>query len=154
MVHRPRLLYVLADGAHARFVDWSAETHAFVTAKSMDGSHLLDVVRAEQRDEPAGRSFESASPARHGVGREDSYRRAKQAFAADVAKTLREHLRRTSYEGVVLVAPPRLLKVLRAGLAGFSPVVGELGKDLTKTPDHELGEWLSPLSLAPLGEKR
>jgi protein required for attachment to host cells len=155
MANRHRLLYVLADGAHARFVEQSADTDAFVTVHSMDGSQLLDVVRAEQRDEPAGgRSFESGSVARHGVGREDRYRRAKEAFAGAVAKTLQELFSRTPHEGVVLVAPPRLLKVLRAGIGPSAHVAAELGKDLTKTPDHELGSWLSPLSLAPLGERR
>jgi protein required for attachment to host cells len=153
MVHRQRLLYVLADGAHARFVERSPETHAFVTVHRMDGSHRLEIVRAEQRDEQVGRSFESGSAARHGVGREDGYRRAKEAFAVDVAKTLRELVGRTTPEGVVLVAPPRLLKVLRVGLGATAHVAAELGKDLTKTPDHELGEWLSPLNLTPLAER-
>jgi protein required for attachment to host cells len=152
MANGAKLLYVLADGAHARFVEQSAETHAFVTVHHMDGKRRLEILRAEQRDEQAGRSFESGSAARHGVGREDAYRRAKEAFAGDVAKTLRGLLSRTSPQGVVLVAPPRLLRVLRDGLGSAAPVVAELGKDLTKTPDHELGEWLLPLTLAPFGQ--
>jgi protein required for attachment to host cells len=154
MANRSKLLYVLADGAHARFIEQSPETHAFVTVHRMDGSQRLEILRAEQRDEQVGRSFESGSAARHGVGREDAYRRAKEAFAADVAKTLRELLSRTSHQGVVLVGPPRLLKVLRAGIGPADRVVAELGKDLTKTPDHELGEWLTPLSLVAQGERR
>jgi protein required for attachment to host cells len=151
MARRPKLLYVLADGAHARFVEQSAETNAFVTVGRMDGSQRLETVRAEQRDEQVGRSFESGSAARHGVGRDDAYRRAKEAFAADVAKTLLALLGRTAPQGVVLVAPPRLLRVLRDGIGSAAPIVAELGKDLTKTPEHELGQWLLPLSLAPLG---
>ena len=154
MTGRRKLLYVLADGAHARFVEQSAETKAFVTVHRMDGTRRLEILRAEQRDEQVGRSFESGSAARHGVGREDAYRRAKEAFAADVAKTLRTLLAQTSPEGVVLVAPPRLLRVLRDGLGSSPPIVAELGKDLTKATDHELGQWLLPLSLAPLGQAR
>jgi protein required for attachment to host cells len=153
MTRRPKLLYVLADGAHARFVEQS-ENSAFVTVHRIDGTRRLETLRAEQRDEQAGRSFESGSSARHGVGREDAYRRAKEAFAADVAKTLRALLDRTPQQGVVLVAPPRLLRVLRDGLGAAAPIVAELGKDLTKVTDHELGQWLLPLSLAPLGQSR
>lgn len=149
-----KLLYLLADGAHARFVEQSAETKAFVTIRRIDGSGRLDAVREEQRDEQAGRSFESGSTARHGVGREDVYRRAKEAFAADVGKTLHALVGEMSADSVVLVAPPRLLRVLRASAGSSVPVAAELGKDLIKTPDHELGEWLSPLSLASHGQSR
>jgi protein required for attachment to host cells len=144
----------LADGAHARFVEQSAETNAFVTVHRMDGSRRLETVRAEQRDEQAGRSFESGSAARHGVGREDAYQRAKAAFAADVAKTLLALFGSTSQAGVVLVAPPRLLRVLRDGIGSSVPIVAELSKDLTKATDHELGRWLLPMSLAPVGQAR
>ncbi|HXQ13789.1 MAG TPA: host attachment protein [Caulobacteraceae bacterium] len=150
MTRRPQLLYVLADGAHARFVEQSAETSAFVTVHRLDGSSRLEIVRAEQRDEQAGRSFESGSTTRHGVGREDAYRRAKEAFAADVAKTLLTLFGQASEQGVVLVAPPRLLRVMRDCIGSSAPIVAELGKDLTKATDHELGKWLLPLSLAPL----
>jgi protein required for attachment to host cells len=149
MTHRRNLLYVLADGAHARFVEQSAETHAFVTSSRMDGTERLATLRAEQRDEQAGRTFESATGGRHAVGREDPYRPAKEAFAADVAERVGELLARHPVEGVVLVAPPRLLRVLRAGVAPAAQVVAELGKDLTKTPDHELGQWLLPIAQAP-----
>lgn len=153
-MRRRKLLYLLADGAHARFVEPSAETQAFVTVSQMDGSRRLETLRAEQRDEQAGRSFESAGSARHGVGREDVYRRAKEAFAVEAASALGDLLAKHPADGVVLVAPPRLLRALRAGLPPGVKVVAELGKDLTKTPDHELGQWLSPLALAPSPEAR
>ena len=152
MARRRKLLYVLADGAHARFVEQSAETKAFATVHRMDGTGRLETLRAEQRDEQAGRCIESGSAARHAVGRDDAYRRAKEAFVADVAKALDELLGRTTQQGVVLVAPPRLVRVLRDGIGSSAPIVAELGKDLTRTTDHELGQWLLPLSLAPLGQ--
>ncbi len=150
-----KLLYLLADGAHARFVEQSPETHAFVTLSQMDGSRRLETLRVEQRDEQAGRSFESSGSARHGVGRDDDvYRRAKEAFVAQAAAALGDVLSAHPADGVVLVAPARLLHVLRAGLPAGAKVVAELGKDLTKTPDHELGQWLQPLALAPNLETR
>jgi protein required for attachment to host cells len=142
MPRRRKLIYVIADGAHARFVEHSREQHGFVTVQTMDGSNELELLRAELRDEQAGRSFESATSARHGVGQESPYQRAKAAFAARTAQALKGRLSDQSWDGVVLVAPPRLLKVMRERLGRDVNVVAELGKDLIKTPDHELSRWL------------
>jgi len=140
-----KLIYLLADGAHARLVEQSNETGHFVTLRTLDGAAALEVVRAEQRDEPPGRSFESGSAARHGVGREDAYRRAKSDFAHRAASALNRELAREKRDGVVLVAPARLLPALREHL--HAPLVAELAKDLIKVPDHDLGQWLHPLSV-------
>jgi protein required for attachment to host cells len=142
--HFRKLIYLLADGAHARFVQRSPATGAFVTVRSMLGERELRQVRDEQRDEPAGRSFESASAARHGVGREDVYRRAKEAFARKAAGALDEVLAEHPAEGVVLVAPRRLLGALRMGVPPGTRIAAEIGKDLTKARDHDLAAWLAP----------
>ena len=147
-MRRAELIYLLVDGAHARFVEWSEDKGAFVTFHRLDGEERLEQVRAEQRDEPTGRSFESAGAARHGVGREDAYRRSKEAFAADVARALSKIASGRSVEGVVLAATPRLLAIVRASLPPRANVIAEIGKDLIKTPDHELGRWLGPDALA------
>jgi len=144
---RQKLLYLLVDGAHARFVEWSQDKRDFVTVRRMDGEGRLNELRAEQRDEQPGRSFESASAGRHGVGRDDDvYRRAKEAFAQEVGRTLGEVLSERQIEGVVVAAPPPLLKTVRASLPAHTSVVGEIGKDLLKTPDHELAPWLGPFA--------
>ncbi|HVM99296.1 MAG TPA: host attachment protein [Caulobacteraceae bacterium] len=148
MPHQRKLIYVLADGAHARFVERAADTGAFVTVQRMNGEARLDVIRAEERNEQPGRTFESATTGSHGVGRSDAYRRAKESFIADVGRTLGEVLERRPVEGVVLAAPSRLLKPLRSSLPPRTVVVAEIGKDLIKTPDHELETWLGPLPLA------
>jgi protein required for attachment to host cells len=148
MARHRKLIYVLADGAHARFVERSAETHDFKTLRSMDGTQRLDAVRQEQRDEGAGRSFESDNKARHAVGAEDPYRKVKTEFVSAVAETLNEMLANGGWEAVVLAAPDRLLKVLREGVSPRVEIAGEVAKDLTKTPDHDLGEWLNALAFA------
>jgi protein required for attachment to host cells len=151
MPHYRKLIYLLADGAHARFVERSRETGAFVTVQRLSGTGRLAQVRAEQRDEAPGRSFESATQGSHAVGREDAYRRAKEAFAAHVAAEFNGFLAAEKIEGVVLVAPRRLLAILRGKLSAHTLVVAELPKDLIKTPDHRLAEWLSPMALAQAG---
>jgi protein required for attachment to host cells len=149
MPRHPNLIYVLADGAHARFVERRADTGAFVTFKKMDGSGRLQTLREELRDEGAGRSYESANSGRSTVGPDDAYARAKADFATHVGYRLTEINAERKPEGVVLVAPPRLLNSIRESLAAGVVVTAELGKDLTNTPDHELGHWLSALTLEP-----
>ena len=148
MPHHQKLVYLLVDGAHARVVRRAAATGAFVTVRRVQGEYLLDEVRAQQQGERPGRSFESASESRHAVGREDAYRRAKENFAAQVGSAVGDLICGGGIEGVVLVAPPRLLHSLRAGLPAATSVVAALGKDLIKTPDRELGTWLGPMALA------
>ena len=150
MRHRQKLLYLLVDGAHARFVEWSKDKGDFVTIHRLEGVDRLDEVRDEQRDEQPGRSFESAAAGRHAVGREDAYRRAKEAFAADVGRAYKKVAAGRSLDGVVLAAPPRLLRALRDSLPAQATVVAELGKDLVKTPDHDLAPWLGPMAIAVL----
>lgn len=144
-MHRPnRILFVLADGAHARFVQRSGKTGAFVTVRELDGSRKLENLRRELRGGPAqGRAQESSSPARHGVGREDYARQAKEAFVAQVAQEAREFA--GGGEALVVFAPARLVSAFRQRLGDKAAAV--VAKDLIKTPDAELGCWLEPMFL-------
>lgn len=56
---------------------------------------------------------------------------------------IRLFTREVPVEGIVLAAPARFLSLLEAGLPDTPPVVGVVPKDLVKTPDQELGGWLS-----------
>ena len=150
MPRRRKLIYLLADGASARFVQHGERAGEFVTMRELDGRQRLATLREEQRDEGPGRSFESATSARHGVGRDDdAYRRAKEAFAAEAAETAARMAAEGDCEGVVLVAPPKLLPVLREHLSPRTRVVNTLAKDLTKAPDHDLARWLGPATPPP-----
>lgn len=150
MPQHPRLLYVVADGGSARLLERRSSDGEFVTIRRLDGRGRLAAVREEQRDEHAGRSFESATTARHAVGREDDYRRAKAAFAREVAEAVNEMLAAESssesssgaWSGVVLAAPSRLVRVFREALEPRTNLVSTVAKDLTKTQEHELGRWL------------
>lgn len=85
-----------------------------------------------------GRSFESASPARHAYAAPDHHRQREERFARDAVEMLREWAGRTV--PVILVAPPRMLGILRArldkGLAG--DVIAEIDKDLADSSPEEL----------------
>lgn len=136
-----KLLYLIADGARARLVRRSPETGDFVTLSEIDGRDRLRVLRGELRRGSPGRSFQSGTPERHAVGREDYFRQAKEAFAAEIAEQAADVCRQDSYEGVVIAAPARLIGALKEQVAGRATVAGAVEKDLTKAPDARLPQW-------------
>ena len=146
---RPRVLFVLADGARARFVERSPETGYFVTLQEIDSRQRLQTLRQELRASPPARTLEPGSSG-HALGDQDFFRAAKEAFAAEVAERAAALVAKRSYQGVFLAAPGRLIGVLRRGLAGRAAIMGELNRDLTKAPDAELAKWLQTPSMAAL----
>ncbi len=88
-----------------------------------------------------GRVHESANAARHAMEpRVDWHRFAKEQFARDIATALEAAAKDKLYEELILVAPPRTLGDLRQALGQHAKalVTGEIAKDLTNLPDHEL----------------
>lgn len=137
-----KLLFVLTDGGRARFVERQGAGREFVTVEALDHSHALLNARAKQKGAEAGRSFESMSPHRYKLGKDDDLRMAKEAFMVDVVERATQLCARGDFEGLFLVSPRRLAGPLRDRIADRAPVAGALGKDLTKIPDHELRDWL------------
>jgi protein required for attachment to host cells len=146
----PKVLFVLADGARARFVERSPETGHFVTVQELDSRHRLQSLRSELRASQPARTMEQHYPGGHAVNQQDFLRTAKEAFVAEVADRAAAMLEKRSYQGVFVAAPARLIATLREGLAGRAAITGELNRDLTKAPDSELDRWLParPMSAA------
>jgi protein required for attachment to host cells len=138
---------VLVDGARARFVAAQPGQPHYVTVTEIESAAAhrksSSLVSGER-----GRAAESVGTARHAIEpRIDPHDQAKQEFAALVASELNAAHARGAFAALVLVAPARLLALLRDGLAAAvrARVVGELAKDLTKVPNHELEGHLAAL---------
>lgn len=138
-----KLLFVLADGGRARFVERMRDRGDFVTVDQIDHSGELRTLRAELRASPPARTFPGRAPRRSAVGRDDYIRSTKQAFMAEVADRAAALVAQHALEGVVVAAPPQLISPLRTKIDALTKVAGAISKDLTKTPDHELGGWLT-----------
>ncbi len=138
----PRILFLLTDGARARFVERSAQTGAFATISEIDRRDRLEVLRTELRASAPGRSLQSGTPERHAVGREGAFRQAKEAFVEEMADRAAQSCRERGFQAVFIAAPARLIGPLRRRLAAHAKIVGALEKDLTKAPDAALGKWL------------
>jgi protein required for attachment to host cells len=94
------------------------------------------------------RAFEKGNPTRHAIEpKTDPREQLKRQHLAALADALDARLAAGAFDRLVLVAPPHALGVLRDCLTDKlrSAVKGELAKDLTRTPDHELAGHLEPV---------
>lgn len=147
MPDKPKTTWVLvADGAKARILErlGIAGPLAPATDRCLADVEARQPTRDIGADRP-GRVHESADTARHAMApRVDWHRFAKEQFAKTVAGALEDAALEKKYEALVLVAPPQALGDLRGALGPHAKalVAGEIGKDLTNLPDHELPAYL------------
>ena len=142
---KAKVWYVIADGGRARFVERD-ERGAFRTVSSFVSTELHAKSSDLGRDRPA-RVMESATPGRSAVEpRRDLKELAKQDFVKLVADEIDAGHGRGQFDNLVLVAPPGVLTELKSNLSKpiAELVVGDLQKDLTKVPDHDLTGHLAP----------
>jgi protein required for attachment to host cells len=131
---RARVLESLGPGKGTRPVDG-------LSSESPIPSSTHDIVADRQ-----GRSFESSNTMRHPLTpRTDPRDEMKRSYLEMLADQLHHRFLAGAFDRLVVVAPPSALGILRDA---FSPqlagaVTGELTKDLTKVPDHDLGPLLA-----------
>ncbi|MEX2647433.1 MAG: host attachment protein [Alphaproteobacteria bacterium] len=92
-----------------------------------------------------GRSFESATTARHAYAEPDYHREQEQVFLRGLVDYLDAQRTAGRYQSLVIVAPPTALGDLRKAigtrLGGL--VKAEINKDLTKVSAHDLPSHLA-----------
>ncbi len=144
-----RLLIVIADGEHARFVRPGPD-NALHTDTAFDSSAAHHRSGDLRSDRP-GAAYHSDSTAHSAeTPRHDPHVLEKERFARFVAAQLDSPAARNSFDELVIAAPPHCLSTIRKELdaATGAKVVGTIGKDLTKTPDDKLrphlSEWVGP----------
>jgi protein required for attachment to host cells len=136
--------FVLADGAHARWVERSHDADDFVTIRELKGE-------AHYRGAPTGVSFDSHSGRPSNIEpRTSQASHERDRFAAEVAEAINAQAVDATYDRLSIVAPARVLAAIKKHLTGAaSRKLGKtIAKDLTKVPDHQLKAWLRPLELA------
>ena len=139
----PRILFLVADAAKARFVARDHESGHFATYAEVraGGGHAT----------PArGTVHESMGHQRHGLGeRKDMAARKRDQFATELAQALEAEVKKGKWETVALVAPARILNGIEDKLPTSyrAKIHATLAKDLAKIGDHALTEWLTPLEL-------
>lgn len=148
MLKNRRLLLVLADGEHVRFVR-PGENNALRSDTTMDllSAHKRSVDLGA--DHP-GASLHSGSTSHHALApRHDPHLLEKQKFAQVVAERLNEE--NDTFDQLVLATLPHTLAAIRHHLSSTveAKIVGTLPKDLIKTPDEDLWPhvktWVAPV---------
>jgi len=100
---------------------------------------------AEMGTDRPGRTRDHASGGHSAVEQTDWHERAEQDHARAVAAAVERHVQAGEIGRLIVVAPPKTLAVLRDTFsAGVKQtIVGEVAKDLTKHPIHEIERLLS-----------
>ena len=145
MKRKGKIWYAIADGGRARFVERD-ENGAFRTVASFVSKDLHSRASDLGTDRP-GRVMESATTGRSAMEpRQDPKEAAKEDFVSLVADELSIGHQRGAFDQLMLVAPAGVLTELKQKLD--KPVaqllVGDLQKDLTNVPDHDLTQHLAP----------
>lgn len=144
-----KILYVIAEGEHVRFVR-PAQDYSLHTEQTVDGNsaHLKS---GELVSDRPGAGFHTGSTAHHALNpRHDPHDMEKQKFARSVGARLNSADFAATFDELVLVAPPHVMHEIREELqpAISARIIGTLMKDLVKVPDDELGphlrDWARP----------
>ena len=147
-----KICYVLADAGRARLVRQRVEDGAFVTFEILAPDPDIGFGRRALRTGHTV-NFASHGVRRHQVQPKLGLRyRALRAFAAQVLERVDALLSVGSFEAIILVAPPRMLQAFERYVTPEmrTRLVGQLGKDLSKTPDQDLQEHLWTVNLSDL----
>jgi len=143
MTNHLKIQFVIADGARARWVRRSENADDFVTTKETKAE-------PRARGHPEGVVFEGVAGRSFTVEESlGAVRQHHEAFAREVAETINAEAAQGAFERLAIVAPARTLRAITHHLtkAANDLVVKTLAKDLSKTPDHEIGAWLRPMEL-------
>jgi protein required for attachment to host cells len=141
-MHKPRIQFLVVDGGRARWVRRSVD--------AADDFETVEVLQAppQLRDETDGVVFEGTCGQSFSVGQRNEARTRHHAlFASQIADLINAQVQNDGFERLSIVAPVRMLNAIKSRLS--PPARAKLGKtlakDLTKAPDHELGNWLRKL---------
>ncbi|MFO1407004.1 MAG: host attachment protein [Steroidobacteraceae bacterium] len=143
-----RFRILVADQAEAVFYDAAALDQAPTEVARINSPEARLHDRDLASDRP-GRSYESVGGARHSISREvGPHRRQAELFARRVARRLDEARRRDEFEGLVVVAGPPFLALMRKELPRLTRarVTHEICKDLVHGPLDALRRHLGAIA--------
>ena len=143
-----RTWILIADAGRARVLQNMGPGKGTTAVDGLASESALPSSTNEIVADRQGRSFESTGSTRHPMEpRTDPREQMKRSYLEMLADQLDGKLQAGAFDRLVVVAPPQALGILRAAFSDRvkSAVSGELAKDLTKTPDHDLGAHLEDL---------
>ena len=138
---------LVADGARARLLVHDPSEKAYQPALDREfiGTNLASRDIASDR---GGRALGGDRSASHGVQpKSDPHRHEEEMFAREIAIALEKARKDDAFDQLIVVAPPRILGVLRSVFTKplQERIKAELNKDLTSVSIHDLPKHLSDL---------
>lgn len=156
MQKHSKILIVVTDGEHARFVRPGPD-NVLRTERVFDSTSAHERSSDLGSDHP-GASFHSDATAHHALApRHDLHTLEKEKFSRFVAQQLNEMTGDSAFDALVIAAPADSLNALRDTLnpKTHAKIAGMLHKDLVKVPDDalrpHLEAWLPPAHPARQG---
>lgn len=141
-----RTWILIADAGRARVLQNLGPGKGLTPVDGLASESALPGSTNEIVADRQGRSFESADGSRHPLEpRTDPREQMKRGYLEMLADQLDEKLKAEAFDRLIVVAPPQALGILRSAFTDRvkKAVSGELAKDLTKTPEHDLGAHLA-----------
>ncbi|MGB7290531.1 MAG: host attachment protein [Candidatus Macondimonas sp.] len=132
--NKRKVWVVVADASRARL--FRAETPRGPLVELEDAVHSAARLQDQELlSDRAGRAFDSQGKHRHGMeAPTDPHDQEAQRFAHELAERLHVHHNAHDFDGLVLVAPPRFLGLLRGALDEqvAKQVLASFDRDLTR----------------------
>jgi protein required for attachment to host cells len=135
---------VVCDGAKALVME-NVGNWLKPSLKTREVYNQPDPSTREMGTDAPGRSFASVGTARSAMEQTDWHDEAERAFLEQLAARLHAAVLAGEVKGLVVVAAPRALGVLRQAYSANVKAVlrGEVHKDFVKLPVHEIEKHLA-----------
>ena len=149
--HTNRRWIIIADGGRARVLGLAANGESLDTLHEITSPDIHRQTHDLVTDGP-GRSFESASMARHAIAaKTDPHAQAKEDFITDLATMLVGENQAHAFDDLVLVVTKAQAHHLQTALddATRAKVREVITKDLVKTPNPKIWDRMIEARLLP-----
>lgn len=143
-MRKPTIWVLIADGQRARLLETTGRNAPLSQALGQEFIGNALPSRDINADRP-GRYSGGPGGQHHAMDwPTDPHRHEKREFARWLAEEMEEYRKKGKFERLIVVAPPQTLGDLRAEMSDAlkETLRGEMNKDLTKIPVHELPEYL------------
>ena len=135
---------LVCDGAKALILE-NAGDEKFLNLKTRKVYEQADQKTHEQGTDAPGRSINSVDGRRSAMEQTDWHTQEEERFLKEIAGLLDAEVKAGHVKGIVMVAPPRALGVLRPAYSHDlrKALRSEIDKDLVKLPVHEIEKHLA-----------
>jgi protein required for attachment to host cells len=135
---------LVCDGAKALILE-NVGDETFLNLKTRQVYEQADQKTREMGTDAPGRAFSSVGEKRSAMEQTDWHTQDEERFLRELADMLDAEVKAGHVKGIVIVAPPRALGVLRPAYSHDlrKALRSEIDKDLVKMPVHEIEKHLA-----------